>query len=79
MTITEKTLTNKVKISLNTTVNTTRLNKPPQAIVILGAGRHYNSLKFESDTPNEYALERIRYGVWLARRTLLIILVSGGF
>jgi len=68
--ITEKLLTHKT--------NTTQLTKPPQAIVILGAGRHYNSLEFESDTPNEYALERIRYGVWLARRTLLPILVSGG-
>jgi len=76
--ITEKILTHKVKTPVNTTYNTTQLSKPPQAIVILGAGRHYNSLEFESDIPNEYALERIRYGVWLARRTLLPILVSGG-
>lgn len=76
--ITEKTLTNKINTPLNTTHKTTQLSKPPQAIVILGAGRHYNSLEFESDTPNEYALERIRYGVWLARRTFLPILVSGG-
>jgi uncharacterized SAM-binding protein YcdF (DUF218 family) len=59
-------------------VDATELMKPPQVIVILGAGRHYNTLEFESDTPNEFALERIRYGVWLARRTMLPILVSGG-
>lgn len=52
--------------------------KTPQAIVILGAGRHYDTLEFEGDTPNAFALERIRYGVWLARRTLLPMLVSGG-
>jgi uncharacterized SAM-binding protein YcdF (DUF218 family) len=52
--------------------------KSPQAIVILGAGRHYNTLEFNGDTPNALALERVRYGVWLARRTLLPVLVSGG-
>jgi uncharacterized SAM-binding protein YcdF (DUF218 family) len=50
----------------------------PQAIVILGAGRHYNSPEFSADSPNAMALERIRYGVWLARRSLLPLLVSGG-
>jgi uncharacterized SAM-binding protein YcdF (DUF218 family) len=53
-------------------------NKPPQAIVILSAGRHYNTPEFGGDTPNAFALERIRYGVWLARRTMLPVLVSGG-
>jgi uncharacterized SAM-binding protein YcdF (DUF218 family) len=67
--VTEKQLTQAIDV--------TQIN-PPQAIVILGASRHYNSLEFESDTPNEFALERIRYGVWLARRTMLPILVSGG-
>jgi len=52
--------------------------KAPQAIVILGAGRHYDTPEFGGDTPNAMALERIRYGVWLARRTLLPVLVSGG-
>lgn len=51
---------------------------PPEAIVILGAGRRYDTPEFTGDTPNAYALERIRYGVWLARRTLLPILVTGG-
>jgi len=53
-------------------------DKPPQAIVILGAGRRYYAPEFAGGTPNTFALERIRYGVWLARRTLLPILVSGG-
>jgi uncharacterized SAM-binding protein YcdF (DUF218 family) len=53
-------------------------NKPPQAIVILGAGRRYNTPEFGEDTPNAFALERIRYGVWLARRSMLPVLVSGG-
>lgn len=51
---------------------------PPQAIVILGAGRHYDTPEFGGDTPNAMALERIRYGVWLARRSLLPVLVTGG-
>ena len=53
-------------------------DKPPQAIVILGAGRRYHAPEFSGDTPNAFALERIRYGVWLARRTLLPVLISGG-
>lgn len=61
------------------TFNTqTPVGKPPQAIVILGAGRRYDTPEFGGDTPNAFALERIRYGVWLARRTLLPLLVSGG-
>jgi len=63
---------------LTTPVDLKRGVKAPQAIVILGAGRHYNTLEFNGDTPNAFSLERIRYGVWLARRTLLPILVSGG-
>ena len=72
---------------LNFTVSTPEISdtdanfssKPsPQAIVILGAGRHYNTPEFLGDTPNEMALERIRYGVWLARRTQLPLLVTGG-
>jgi len=53
-------------------------DKPPQAIVILGAGRRYHAPEFAGDTPNAFALERVRYGVWLARRTLLPVLISGG-
>jgi len=53
-------------------------NKSPQAIVILGAGRRYDTPEFSGDTPDAFGLERIRYGVWLARRTRLPILVTGG-
>lgn len=53
-------------------------DKQPQAIVILGAGRRYDTPEFGGDTLNALALERVRYGVWLARRTLLPILVAGG-
>ena len=34
--------------------------KPPQAIVILGAGRYYDTPEFGGDAPNAMALERIR-------------------
>lgn len=57
---------------------TEKLVQPPQAIVILGAGRRYHSPEFVGDTPNAFALERIRYGVWVARRSLLPVLVTGG-
>ncbi len=53
-------------------------DKSPQVIVILAAGRRYHAPEFAGDTPNALALERIRYGVWLARRTMLPILISGG-
>lgn len=69
----ETALTENFSISSNT-----QSDKPPQAIVILAAGRHYDTLEFGSDTPGPFALERIRYGVWLARRTLLPVLVTGG-
>ena len=58
--------------------NAVQSGKQPQAIVILSAGRHFNAPEYGGDIPNQFALERIRYGVWLARRTLLPILVTGG-
>jgi uncharacterized SAM-binding protein YcdF (DUF218 family) len=58
--------------------NTVQNIKPPQAIVILGAGRREDAVEYAGDTLDAFALERVRYGVWLARRTLLPILVSGG-
>lgn len=58
--------------------NAAQTDKPPQAIVILGAGRRYHAPEYADDIPNEFALERIRYGVWLARRTLLPVMVTGG-
>lgn len=68
--LTENNLTNTIAAEQNI--------KSPQAIVILTAGRHYNTPDYSGDTTNAIGLERIRYGVWLARRTLLPILVSGG-
>ena len=58
--------------------NARRIENKPQAIVILGAGRRYHAPEYADDIPNAFALERIRYGVWLARRTLLPVLVTGG-
>lgn len=52
--------------------------KQAQAIVILAGGRHYDSPEFGGDTPSALTVERIRYGVWLAKRTRLPMLVSGG-
>jgi uncharacterized SAM-binding protein YcdF (DUF218 family) len=54
-----------------------------QAIVILGAGRREEAPEYHpsgaaGDTLNASALDRIRYGAWLARRTRLPVLVSGG-
>jgi uncharacterized SAM-binding protein YcdF (DUF218 family) len=63
---------------LTNPIDTEQNIKSPQAIVILTAGRHYNTPDFAGDTTNAMGLERIRYGVWLARRTQLPILVSGG-
>ena len=63
---------------LSITVETKQPSGSPQAIVILTAGRHENTPDFSGDTTNAIGLERIRYGVWLARRTMLPILVSGG-
>ncbi len=63
---------------LTNTIGTEQNIKSPQAIVILTAGRHYNTPDFSGDTIDAMGLERIRYGVWLARRTLLPVLVSGG-
>lgn len=38
------------------------------AIVILGGGRHYDTLEYAGDTLGQLTLERVRYGAWLARR-----------
>ena len=66
------------QIVQNATQTTAQNGTPPQAIVILGAGRRYHPPEYVGDIPNASALERIRYGVWLARRTLLPMLVTGG-
>jgi uncharacterized SAM-binding protein YcdF (DUF218 family) len=49
-----------------------------QAIVIPGGGIRRNALEYGGDTVNQLSLERVRYGAFVARRTGLPVLVSGG-
>ncbi|MEJ2630070.1 MAG: YdcF family protein [Acidihalobacter sp.] len=49
-----------------------------QAIVVLGAGRSQAPEYGHRDGINRLAAQRLRYAAWLARRTGLPILVSGG-
>lgn len=49
-----------------------------QAIVVLGATRYRDAPEYGGDTVASLGLERLRYAVWLKRRTHLPILVSGG-
>jgi uncharacterized SAM-binding protein YcdF (DUF218 family) len=48
------------------------------AIVILGGGVRVEALEYGGDTLGRLTLERVRYGAWLARRTGLPVLVTGG-
>ena len=48
------------------------------AIVILSAGRRIYAPEFGGETVDELALERLRYGAELAKKTGLPVLVSGG-
>lgn len=49
-----------------------------QAIVIPGGGIRNDALEYGGDTVGQLSLERVRYGAWVARRTGLPVLVSGG-
>jgi uncharacterized SAM-binding protein YcdF (DUF218 family) len=50
-----------------------------QAIVILGAGTYHGAPEYGgADTVNPLALERLRYGAALQKRSALPILVTGG-
>lgn len=49
-----------------------------QAIVILGGGTRRMAPEYGRDTLGPLTLERVRYGAFLARKTGLPILVSGG-
>jgi uncharacterized SAM-binding protein YcdF (DUF218 family) len=49
----------------------------PQAIVVLGAGRRY-APELGQETVNGAALQRVRYAAWLAKRTGLPLLATGG-
>lgn len=55
-------------------------NKPvtAQAIVVLGGGMRPNAAEYGGDTLGQLTLERTRYGAFLARRTGLPLLVTGG-
>jgi len=49
-----------------------------QALVVLGGGVRLNAAEYTGDTLNSRTLERVRYAAWVARRTKLPLLVSGG-
>lgn len=48
------------------------------AIVILGGGVRPQAAEYDGDTLGRLTLERTRYGAWLARKTALPVLVTGG-
>ena len=52
--------------------------KNADALVVLGGGQREVTPEFNQDTASEFTLERIRYAAWLAKRTGLPLIVSGG-
>ena len=55
------------------------LRKAPRtAIVVLGGGRRVLAPEYGVSSLNERSIERLRYGIWLARGTQLPLLFSGG-
>jgi uncharacterized SAM-binding protein YcdF (DUF218 family) len=50
----------------------------PEAILVLGGGRHSQAPEYGADVPGTASLERLRYAARLARSTGLPIMVSGG-
>jgi len=48
------------------------------AIVVIAGGLRRGAREYGGDTLNGLTLDRVRYGAWVARRTRLPILVSGG-
>lgn len=56
-----------------------KLGKGPNtAIVVLGAGRRTLAPEYGLSTLNSLSMERLRYGLWLARETGLPVVYSGG-
>ena len=49
-----------------------------EAIVILGGGVRPDAPEYGGDTLGRLTLERVRYGAWVARKTQLPVLVTGG-
>ncbi len=51
----------------------------PQAIVVIGGGASKNALEYDADiTLKDRTLQRVRYTAYLAKKTKLPVLVSGG-
>jgi uncharacterized SAM-binding protein YcdF (DUF218 family) len=48
------------------------------AVVVLAGGLREAAEEYGSDQLNTFTLERLRYGAWLAKRTNLPLLVTGG-
>jgi uncharacterized SAM-binding protein YcdF (DUF218 family) len=53
-------------------------NTTADAIVVLAGGRLRDQPEYGADTVSAFTLQRVRYGAWLKRRTLLPLYVSGG-
>lgn len=51
---------------------------PSSAIVVLGAGRESHAPEYAAANLDAQAMERLRYGLWLARETGLPVAYSGG-
>jgi uncharacterized SAM-binding protein YcdF (DUF218 family) len=51
---------------------------PRTAIVVLGAGRRVEAPEYGVADLKPLTMERLRYGLWLARQTRLPVLYSGG-
>jgi uncharacterized SAM-binding protein YcdF (DUF218 family) len=51
---------------------------PPTAIVVLGGGRRTLAPEYGMSTLSELSMERLRYGLWLGRRTGLPVAFVGG-
>ena len=51
---------------------------PRTAIVVLGAGRREFAPEYGMSTLRPLTMERLRYGIWLARQTNLPLAYSGG-
>jgi len=48
------------------------------AIVVLAGGRNDEAQEYGGDTVSNFSLERVRYAAWVAKRTGLPLIVSGG-
>ncbi len=65
-------------LEVDSPLDASTLARGPGAIVVLAADRYTGAPEFGGDRTNGAALERLRYAVWLHKRTGLPILVSGG-